>query len=85
MQLRVVMEKPYSIGIPKIVPIDVGSLTLLGRDSILDIDPLFPAFTGCLLGRQDGKGSMTLLGWLWEQDGSLQYRLRKVGVNDSGE
>ena len=27
---------------------------------------------------EDGKGSMTLLGWLWEQDGSLQYRLRKA-------
>ena len=25
---------------------------------------------------------MTLLGWLWEQDGSLQYRLRKVGLPD---
>ena len=35
---------------------------------------------GTLLAAQDGKGSMTLLGWLWEQDGSLQYRLRKVGL-----
>ncbi|CAK9024224.1 unnamed protein product [Durusdinium trenchii] len=25
-----------------------------------------------------GKGSATLLGWLWEQDGSLQYRQQKM-------
>lgn len=37
-------------------------------------------YLGDIVGvNQDGKGSMTLLGWLWEQDGSLQYRLRKVG------
>ena len=38
----------------------------------------FKARCSAAYAAQDGKGSMTLLGWLWEQDGSLQYRLRKV-------